>query len=84
MDGTSQGLTLMAKRTSRTGKNHGSRKASVQTYRHEGAKRTNDPPAKIAAEGTVPAVPKARYAYSPRRPPTLRPGALDESGRRTR
>jgi adenine-specific DNA-methyltransferase len=46
--------------------------SSVQDYRHEEAKRTNNPPAKIAAEGTVPLVPKARYHYSPRRPPELR------------
>ena len=62
----------MAKRTVRTGSGKAARKATVQTYRHDDAKRTNNPPAKIAAEGTVPAVPKAKYAYSPRRPPTLR------------
>jgi len=46
--------------------------SSVQDYRHEEAKRVNNPPAKIAAEGTVPLIPKARYHYSPRRPPELR------------
>ena len=30
-------------------------------YRHTGEKRTNNPPARIAAEGKVPAVPKVRY-----------------------
>ena len=44
----------------------------VQDYRHEQAKRKNNPPAKIAAEGTVPAVPKARYEYDPHLPPVLR------------
>jgi adenine-specific DNA-methyltransferase len=44
----------------------------VEDYRHSGAKRTNIPPAKIAAEGTVPAMPKIEYSYSPRRPPVLR------------
>ncbi len=46
--------------------------SSVQDYRHDEAKRINNPPAKIAAEGTVPLVPKAKYLYSPRRPPELR------------
>ncbi len=40
-------------------------------YRH-GEKRTNNPPAKIAAEGKVPAVPKVQYAYNPHLPPVLR------------
>lgn len=44
----------------------------VGDYRHDSAKRKNNPPAKIAAEGTVPVIPKAEYAYSPRRPPELR------------
>lgn len=41
-------------------------------YRHKTARRKNNPPAKIAAEGTVPAIPKARYAYSPHLAPILR------------
>jgi adenine-specific DNA-methyltransferase len=45
---------------------------NVTAYRHKGAKRKNNPPAKLAAEGTVPPMPKTEYAYSPRRPPTLR------------
>lgn len=40
--------------------------------RHPSAKRRNIPPAKIAAEGTVPVVPKAQYAYNPHLPPVLR------------
>jgi adenine-specific DNA-methyltransferase len=44
----------------------------IEDYRHSGAKRKNNPPAKIAAEGVVPPVPPIQYAYSPRRPPTLR------------
>jgi adenine-specific DNA-methyltransferase len=44
----------------------------VADYRHESEKRKNNPPAKIAAEGFVPLVPKAEYAFSPRRPPQLR------------
>lgn len=44
----------------------------VGDYRHKTAKRKNNPPAKIAAEGTVPAIPKARYAYSPHLAPVLR------------
>lgn len=46
--------------------------SKVTDYRHEGATRVNIPPAKIAAEGTIPKVQEARYSYSPRRPPTLR------------
>jgi adenine-specific DNA-methyltransferase len=40
-------------------------------YRHTGETRTNIPPAKIAAEGRVPKVPKVQYQYSPHLPPTL-------------
>src|SRR3954463_15881303 len=53
----------------------------VEDYRHAGAKGKNNPPAKIAAEGTVPVMPKIEYSYSPRRPPTLRfdtTGAADK------
>lgn len=56
----------------------------VTAYRHDSATRKNNPPAKIAAEGTVPALPKSQYRYSPRRPPVLRfdvegkPDALPE------
>jgi hypothetical protein len=42
---------------------------NVSDYRFPEATRKNDPPAKIAAEGYVPLVPKAEYLYSPRRPP---------------
>ena len=41
-------------------------------YRHDEAKRKNNPPAKIAAEGAVPPLPKIEYAYSPLLPPVLR------------
>jgi adenine-specific DNA-methyltransferase len=40
--------------------------------------REKKPPAKIAAEGNIPLVPKAEYSYSPRRPPELR---FDPTGR---
>jgi adenine-specific DNA-methyltransferase len=53
-------------------KSVGAKTPKVGDYRHESATRKNNPPAKIAAEGTVPVVPKAQYAYSPRRPPALR------------
>jgi len=52
--------------------------------RHPSASRRNIPPAKIAAEGVVPAIPKAEYAYNPHLPPVLRfdqhgaPDALPE------
>lgn len=45
---------------------------NVEDYRHKSAKRKNNPPAKIAAEGVVPTLPKIEYLYSPRRPPKLR------------
>src|SRR4051794_38438971 len=45
---------------------------NVTDYRHKGAKRKNNPPAKLASEGTVPAMPKIEYSFSPRRPPNLR------------
>lgn len=64
----------------------------VEDYRHEAARRKNNPPARLAAEGTVPALPKATYHYSPRLPPVLRfddtgnadrlPDLLDEATRR--
>jgi adenine-specific DNA-methyltransferase len=44
----------------------------VSEYRHEEAKRKNNPPAKIAAEGVVPLMPKIKYEYSPRLAPALR------------
>jgi adenine-specific DNA-methyltransferase len=50
----------------------------VTDYRFPEATRKNNPPAKIAAEGFVPLVPKAEYTYSPRRPPELR---FDPTGR---
>jgi adenine-specific DNA-methyltransferase len=52
-------------------------KPEMADYRHEEAKRKNVPPAKIAAEGVVPPIPKAQYEYSPRLPPVLR---FDPSG----
>src|ERR1039458_4564670 len=54
---------------------------NVSDYRFPEATRKNNPPAKIAAEGYVPLIPKAEYLYSPRRPPELRfdpTGATDE------
>ncbi|MBV8709349.1 MAG: site-specific DNA-methyltransferase, partial [Acidobacteriaceae bacterium] len=50
---------------------------TVTDYRHPQAKRKNNPPAKMAAEGVVPILPKTEYAYSPRRAPELR---FDGSG----
>jgi adenine-specific DNA-methyltransferase len=50
---------------------------NVVDYRHDEAKRKNNPPAKIAAEGTVPLMPKIKYEYSPRLSPVLR---FDQDG----
>lgn len=55
--------------------------APVADYRHPEATRKNNPPAKIAAEGHVPLLPKAEYSYSPRLAPVLRSdptGSADE------
>src|SRR5688572_21160443 len=62
-------------------------------YRHTRDKRTNIPPAKIAAEGKIPSVARVRYHYSPHLPPVLRfdPGThadrlrdlIAEAGRRS-
>jgi len=41
-------------------------------FRHTSEKRPNIPPAKIAGEGKVPRIPKAKYHYSPHLPPVLR------------
>jgi len=59
--------------------NEGKSLADVTDYRHDEATRKNNPPAKIAAEGFVPLLPKAEYQYSPRRPPELRL-AIQENG----
>lgn len=58
-----------AGRTSR--RKSGPEAPQLSDYRHA-ATRKNNPPAKIAAEGTVPLLPKARYAYDPHLPPVLR------------
>ena len=76
----------MAKRRNRGNGNGGSGagKEIATDYRYPSAKRKNNPPATIAAEGVVPAIPKAKYEYSPRLPPELRfdptgkPDALPE------
>lgn len=81
----------MAKQTSKTTPKKTSRNGQADALvvpigdiRHPAAKRKNNPPAKIAAEGTVPVIAKAEYAYNPHRPPVLRfdqrggPDALPE------
>ena len=62
----------MAKRRTKGNGNGNGGTSKVDAYRHESAKRKNNPPAKIAAEGTVPVIPKAEYAYNPHLPPVLR------------
>lgn len=58
---------LMAKKRSR-------KKTTTTTadYRHKGSKRKNNPPARIASEGRIPQVEKAKYHYSPHLTPKLR------------
>jgi adenine-specific DNA-methyltransferase len=53
-------------------KNGATSLGNVTDYRHQEAARKNNPPAKIAAEGTVPLLPKIKYEYSPRLAPVLR------------
>jgi adenine-specific DNA-methyltransferase len=53
----------------------------TDAYRHTGDKRKNIPPAKIAAEGEIPQVRKARYHYSPHLSPELR---FDPTGKADR
>src|SRR5690349_10583373 len=48
-------------------------------YRYTADKRKNIPPAKMAGEGTVPVVPKAKYAFSPHLFPALRFDATGET-----
>ncbi|MEX2530930.1 MAG: DNA methyltransferase, partial [Gemmatimonadota bacterium] len=62
----------MAKRNTKNAK-------TIETtdYRHEGERRTNIPPAKIAGEGVIPRVEKVKYSYSPHLHPALR---FDPSG----
>jgi adenine-specific DNA-methyltransferase len=50
--------------------------ASVVDYRHE-AKRKNNPPAGLAAQGPVREVSKVKYAYNPHLPPVAR---FDQTG----
>jgi len=65
--------TDMAKRQNKKGNSGGDGGDLFKfgDYRHEDAKRKNNPPAKIAAEGKIPVLPKIEYHYSPRRPPIL-------------
>ena len=51
----------------------------VTDYRFPEATRKNNPPAKIAAEGYVPLIPKAEYLYSA--PPAGTPVRSDGSRR---
>ena len=44
----------------------------VQDYRHDNAKRKNNPPAGIAAQGKIHEKPKQEYTYNPHLPPNLR------------
>ena len=63
--------TTTSKKTSPNGQVEG-RVVPVGDIRHPAAKRKNNPPAKIASEGTVPVIAKAEYAYNPHLPPVLR------------
>ena len=53
------------------------RETEVNDYRHEEAKRKNNPPAGIASHAKIREKPKREYAYNPHLPPVLR---FDESG----
>ena len=64
----------------RTGSKTKAPQTAMSDYRYA-EKRKNNPPAKIAAEGIVPAIPKAQYAYNPHLPPILRFDTTGESDR---
>ena len=49
-----------------------SKETQVEDYRHDQATRTNNPPAGLAAYGTVREQPRHEYAYNPHLPPVLR------------
>jgi hypothetical protein len=74
----------MAKGRGRGNGGNGGQREVASDYRYTSAKRKNNPPATLAAEGVVPAIPKAQYSYGPRLPPVLRfdpdgkPDALPE------
>lgn len=68
----------MAKRVKSSESLSGGGDLPVGELRHSGAKRKNNPPAKIAAEGTTPIQPKAVYSYNPHLPPVLR---FDQHGK---
>lgn len=53
------------------------KKIAVEDYKHDSAKRKNIPTAKMAGEGTVPRIEKAKYNYSAHLSPELR---LDVTG----
>ena len=59
------------------------KKVAVESYHHESATRKNIPTAKIAAEGVVPRVEQAKYAYSAHLSPELRFDASGQSDRLT-
>jgi hypothetical protein len=45
---------------------------NVLDYRHERAKRKNNPPTGLAAQGRIAERPADHYAYNPQLPPVLR------------
>jgi adenine-specific DNA-methyltransferase len=69
---------IMAKKQKSTTTPAGNGLKNVSDYRFPEVTWKNNPPAKIAAEGYVPLIPKTEYLYSPRRPPELR---FDPTGR---
>ena len=71
----------MPARKKKRSKKASNKKISVESYRHESATRKNIPTAKIAAEGMVPRVAKAKYAYSAHLSPELRFDASGQSDR---
>ena len=58
-------------------KSRKSKDTDIQDYRHDTAKRKNNPPAGLASQGMLRETPKQEYAYNPHLPPVLR---FDENG----
>jgi adenine-specific DNA-methyltransferase len=49
----------------------------IKAYDHPADRRKNNPPAGLAAQGRIPALPKQRFEYNPHLPPVLR---FDQNG----
>ena len=70
-EGTTGGKATQQARQ-RSGSSNQKASLPIDDYRHEGATRKNNPPAKLAAEGRLPPTPPLTYSFNPRLDPLLR------------